>query len=104
MYRRSTSIISSVTAAALLLAGCGMFSAGNRAARNNPNFRAGYDDGCAAASTSGANPREAPFRDEALYNSDKAYHNGWSNGFAACRNDAMGNPQIDNPAMSPVPH
>ncbi|HEX3943822.1 MAG TPA: hypothetical protein VHW69_07030 [Rhizomicrobium sp.] len=104
MYSRCASIIPSLTITALLLAGCGMFSAADRAERNSPNFRAGYDDGCAAASTSGANPRAAPLRDDALYNSDKAYHNGWSNGFAACRNDAMGDPQIDNPVMSPVPH
>jgi hypothetical protein len=81
-----------------------MFSAADRAERNSPNFRAGYDDGCAAASTSGANPREGPFRNEALYESDKAYHAGWGNGLSACRNDATANPQFDNPAFSPIPH
>lgn len=104
MLLRCTHLLALLTFASLALTGCGMFSAADRAARNNPNFRAGYDDGCAAASTSGANPREEPLRDEALYNSDKAYHNGWSNGFTACRNDAMDNPQIDNPALNPVPH
>jgi hypothetical protein len=103
LSRRADTLIS-LTLASFMLAGCGMFSAADRAERNNPNFRAGYDDGCAAASTSGANPRQQPFRDDALYNSDKAYHNGWSNGFASCRNGTMDNPQVDNPMLSPVPH
>jgi hypothetical protein len=104
MVSRRLRILELLTLASFVLAGCGMFSAADRAQRNSPNFHAGYDDGCVAASTSGANPREEPLRDEALYKSDKAYRAGWSNGFSACRNDAAGNPQVDNPMLSPIPH
>ncbi|MFL5237591.1 MAG: hypothetical protein ACJ8EL_08300 [Rhizomicrobium sp.] len=88
---------------AFLLAGCGT-SAEDAALQKNPNFHAGYDDGCAAANTVGANPREsASPRDEELYNSDKAYHAGWGSGFSTCRNQMTGNQQLDNPLMNLTP-
>ncbi|MBV8799288.1 MAG: hypothetical protein JOY77_11590 [Alphaproteobacteria bacterium] len=87
----------------LALCGCGVFpTAADRAVRNSPNFRAGYDDGCAAASTRGANPREDPYRDEDAYQKDRAYHSGWSNGFAACRSDLGANP-VGGSAFNPAP-
>jgi len=89
--------------AAALLAGCGT-SAEDAALQKNPNFRAGYDDGCAAANTIGANPRESPSpRDEQLYNSDSAYHAGWGSGFSTCRSQMTGNQQLNNPVMNPTP-
>jgi hypothetical protein len=93
--------------AALLLAGCGLFpSAAERAVQKSPNFRAGYEDGCAAASATGVNPREGPYRDEALYNTNSAYRAGWGNGYSVCRGQATsaspGSP-LDNPAMNPSP-
>lgn len=76
---------------ALALSSCGLLqSDADRAMQKTPNYRAGYDDGCAAASTTGANPREQPYRDDTLYDSDKAYHAGWGSGFATCRNQTMG--------------
>ena len=71
--------------------------------QKSPSFRAGYDDGCAAASTTGANPRERPYRDEASYQNDRAYHAGWSSGFSACRSEVYGSP-VDTPAINPSPH
>jgi hypothetical protein len=92
---------------ALLLAACGLFpSAAERAVQKSPNFHAGYEDGCAAASATGVNPREGLYRDEALYNTNGAYRAGWSNGYSVCRGEATaaspGSP-LDNPAMNPNP-
>ncbi|MBV9571477.1 MAG: hypothetical protein JO056_09580 [Alphaproteobacteria bacterium] len=70
--------------------------------QKTPNYRAGYDDGCAAASTMGANPRGQPYRDDALYESDQAYRAGWSSGFATCRNQTMGGSLPGN-SLSPIP-
>ena len=74
-----------------------------RALQKNPNFREGYEDGCAAAG-GGANPREQPYRDDALYNADAAYRSGWNNGHSVCRNQ-MNTPASPggNPALSGVP-
>jgi hypothetical protein len=92
-------------AAALALSGCGLFpSAADRAMQKTPDFRAGYGDGCAAASTTGANPREGPYRDESLYSTSKAYRTGWGNGFAVCRNQgAAGAAPTVNGPLNPIP-
>lgn len=94
-----------------LLSACGLFaSPQQRAEAKTPNYRAGYDDGCAAASTEGANPREKAYRDEALFNTNHAYHAGWVSGFATCRNPGTGTntgrgSAFENPAMNPPqPH
>ncbi len=83
---------------ALCLCGC----AADRALRDSPNFRSGYDDGCAAASTVGANPRETPHRDEDSYKNDHAYHAGWSSGFSTCRNQNAGS-AAGAPSISAIP-
>jgi hypothetical protein len=65
---------------------------GSKAHRNDPNFQAGYSDGCASANASGADYRTGGrVRDDALYNSSQTYRSGWGTGFASC------NPQ-SNPA------
>jgi hypothetical protein len=86
---------------AAALAGCVLFPGReDRALQKNPNFRQGYEDGCAAASTAGANPREQqPYRDEALYASDAAYRSGWGNGFSVCRGNTAPPVSIGNPAL-----
>jgi hypothetical protein len=67
------------------LVGCMLFPGPEeRALQKNPSFRQGYEDGCAGAG-GGANPREQPYRDDALYNSDAAYRSGWNNGYSVCR-------------------
>src|SRR5437763_665720 len=90
---------------ALALAGCGLFpSAAERAVQKSPNFRAGYSDGCAAASATGANPREGAYRDEALYKSSQAYRAGWGNGYSLCRREGVGaepNSPLDSSVLNP---
>ena len=91
----------------LLLAGCGLFaSPRERAEARTPEYRQGYDDGCAAAGATGVNPREKPFRDEAMYKSNHAYHAGWSSGFSSCRNmnnnSTPGSP-LDDRIFNPNP-
>lgn len=84
------------------LAGCMLFvGPEERALQKNPNFREGYEDGCAAAG-GGANPREQPYRDDALYNSDAAYRSGWNDGLSVCRSQTNP-PAGGNPSLSGVP-
>lgn len=91
----------------LALAACGLFpSAAERAVQRSPNFKAGYNDGCAAASTAGANYREDAFRDEALYKTSAAYRAGWGNGYSICRREgtgAMPGSPLDNSVLNPSP-
>ena len=66
------------------LPGCG--SAAQRAQRASPDYRVGYDDGCASASTQGANKnKDSTVRDEEAYRSNPAYRSGWGTGYNACR-------------------
>jgi hypothetical protein len=85
----------------VVAAGCIFPSARDKALRRTPSFRAGYSDGCAAATAQGSNYREGPYRDEALYQSDEAYRAGWSNGFGTCRPAQPGNSPL--PGASPIP-
>ena len=87
-----------------VLAGCA--SPEERAEGRTPAFHDGYDDGCAAASTTGVNPREAPYRDDAMYKASHAYRAGWSSGFASCRNtggNAAPQSPLDNRVLNPSP-
>jgi hypothetical protein len=79
--------LSLVLCSALLLTGCMFFETrADRALKNQPNFQAGYDDGCASANGQGANMRHGNIvRDDALYESDKAYRVGWANGHSTCQ-------------------
>ncbi len=81
-----TGRLSLVVTSALMLTGCMFFETrGDRALRQQPNFRLGYDDGCATSNAQGANMRRGDtVRDDALYEADKAYRVGWANGHAAC--------------------
>jgi hypothetical protein len=90
--------------AGFTLAGCGLFpNAQERTMQKSPNFRAGYSDGCAAASVTGANPREGAYRDEALYTSNAAYRAGWGNGYSLCRGGAAPGAGLGNPVTNPIP-
>ena len=91
----------------LALSACGLFpNAQERAVQKSPNFRAGYTDGCAAASTSGANYREGAYRDDALYQTSAAYRSGWGNGFSVCRGEGTpaepGSP-LNSSVLNPTP-
>lgn len=77
-----------VCLAGLTLSGCAIFGGpGDRALRRSPNFRAGYSDGCAAATAQGANPREMK---DTLAGEDKLYRRGYATGFQSCRNGSAG--------------
>jgi hypothetical protein len=79
-----------VLALATLLSGCIFFeSRADRALRKQPNWQAGYHDGCATANAEGANMRRGDtVRDDALYDVDKAYRVGWAQGHQMCRRAA----------------
>jgi len=87
-----------------LLGGCIFFETrADRNLRQQPNFRIGYDDGCATATNQGANMRHGDtMRDDALYESDKAYRIGWAQGHNACRRAAPTS-QAPGPLSDPSP-
>jgi len=69
--------------ALITLAGCAVFGGPeDRALRRTPSFRAGYSDGCAAATGQSANPRETP---QSLANADKLYRRGYASGYQTCQ-------------------
>ena len=71
----------------LPLAGCGLLdSRAERAQRNSPDYKAGYNDGCSSAAAQGVSPRDTSLvRDEESYRTNPAYHAGWGTGFNGCR-------------------
>jgi hypothetical protein len=70
------------------LSGCIFFeTSGQRAMRNNPNFKVGYSDGCASASAHGTSYMGDKVRDDALFQTNQAYRAGWSNGYTVCNNE-----------------
>ena len=86
MLRKVPVSVALTLVAASLVSGCIFFpSAKDKALRNTPSFKAGYGDGCAAASTQSSNYREGPYKDQALYQSDQNYRAGWANGYQSCR-------------------
>lgn len=89
--------------AVVSLAGCGIFfpSARDRAAKNTPNFKSGYSDGCASATIQDTTYRTDTVRDEELYKSDKNYRAGWASGFYNCRNNATH--KLNEPGVGPIP-
>ena len=78
MFRRIA-----VLALASLLMSC--MTSADRKIQKLPDYRLGYDDGCATATNQGANMRRGDMvRDDSLYDSDKAYRAGWASGHSAC--------------------
>jgi hypothetical protein len=70
----------------LCIAGCAVFGRGeDHSLQKNPNFREGYEDGCAAATNHGADLRDRPVGDQQLLAKDEAYREGWNTGFHTCR-------------------
>ena len=61
-----------------------------RAMRNDPNFKAGYSDGCASANARGASFTGEKVRDETLFKTSQPYRAGWSNGYSTCNNQLYG--------------
>ena len=82
-----------------LLAGCIAF--GSKAS-GDPNFQAGYSDGCASPTASGANYRTGgQIRDDALYKESQPYRSGWGTGFASC--NPRRSPSGTDPNMGGMP-
>ncbi len=91
-----------LAALALLVAGCALFeSPEEKAMRNSPSFKAGYEDGCAAETAAGTDYRDRPVMDKSLYESDAAYRSGWSSGRQACRRTPL--PSSATPGANPIP-
>jgi hypothetical protein len=90
-----------VTLLTLLLVLPGCESAAQRAQRSSPDYRIGYDEGCASAGAQGANTRQdSTTRDEDAYRSNPAYHAGWGAGFNACH---LGQAQPTQPGVPAMP-
>jgi hypothetical protein len=88
-------------AALLALTGCIFFgSARERAMRKDPNFQAGYGDGCASANARGTNYRGDQVRDDAAYQVSQPYRAGWAAGYSTCNNQLSTNP---NPNVNGLP-
>jgi hypothetical protein len=69
------------------LGGCAVFGGpADRALRRTPDFRAGYSDGCAAATAQSANPRD---QRTSLAGETLAYRRGYADGVSACRRGAV---------------
>jgi hypothetical protein len=88
-------------ALALTLGGCIFFDTPHdRAMRKDPNFQAGYSDGCASANSRGTNYRGDKIRDDALYQTSQPYRSGWGAGYSICDNQLGRN---SNPNSSDLP-
>jgi hypothetical protein len=100
---RRPSHIVIVAAAAVVLSGCGILfpSRSQRAARENPDFQAGYSDGCAAANQQDTNYRREMTRDESLYRTNKNYRTGWGSGFYNCHTNLSHDPT--QAGVGPIP-
>ncbi|HEY5339092.1 MAG TPA: hypothetical protein VIJ85_12865 [Rhizomicrobium sp.] len=71
----------------LTLGGCVLFGGpADRALRRTPAYRDGYSDGCAAASTPSANPRNTQ---DSLTEEDRIYRRGWAGGYQACKRTSV---------------
>ena len=70
----------------LALSGCIFFeSHAERAMIKDPNYQAGYSDGCASANAAGTDYRHGSnVRDDALYAASRPYRAGWAAGYASC--------------------
>lgn len=73
---------------ALSLTAC--VSAETRALRKSPDYRAGYDDGCSAATAAGTSYKGVAVRNDEAYQSIKAYRLGWNSGYSSCRRTTPG--------------
>jgi hypothetical protein len=74
--------ILAVVLTASALAGCAVFgSSADRALRRSPNFKAGYADGCSAATAQTANPRDDK---DTLAGEDRIYRRGYAMGYQTC--------------------
>ncbi|ABS62489.1 hypothetical protein Plav_0866 [Parvibaculum lavamentivorans DS-1] len=88
----------SLALAFLALAGCGL---GRSEYADEPNYKAGYSDGCWTATSRVPGDPSTITRNEEAFKVDKAYNAGWKSGYNACqiRSDtsgSMGMPDSSN--------
>ena len=105
MTNRFAFLVPAVLGASLLLSGCVFFeSKQDRALEKTTEFKDGYSDGCATASTQAANyAANNMVRDQTLFKTNRAYRQGWSAGYSGCR-PVIGPPQPQNgPVADPTP-
>jgi hypothetical protein len=103
---KTTAMRACVMILCLPLLGCA-----SSAESRSPDFKAGYSDGCASANLQGADKRDSSLtRDDAAYQTNKAYRAGWGSGLGACRRmdepqtPASGGGQFGGPfGAPPVP-
>ena len=65
-----------------ITAGCGM---GKSEYADEPNYKAGYSDGCWTATSQVPGDPSTITRNEEAWKGDKAYNAGWRSGYSACR-------------------
>lgn len=105
MTVRTAARLAAIALVGVALSGCVVFeSRADRELEKTPNFKDGYSDGCATASTKAANYNESNMvRDETLFKTDRAYRTGWSAGYSGCR-PIVGPQQPENgPVADPSP-
>jgi len=105
MTTRIALVLPVALAASVALSGCVFFeSRQDRALEKTAEFKDGYSDGCATASTQSANYAESNMvRDQTLFKTNRAYRQGWSAGYAGCR-PVIGPQQPQNgPVADPYP-
>ena len=91
-------------AMALAAALTGCTSAQERAMQNSQPYRAGYSDGCLAATNAGASYRHGPVQNEEAFNSIPAYRAGWKSGYSSCRRTVRApGAESGNPIPDPSP-
>ena len=81
---------------AAFVAGCGM---GRSEHADDPNYKAGYSDGCWTATSQVPGDPSTITRNEEAWKGDKAYNAGWRSGYSACR-IRQGGGAMDMPDMS----
>jgi hypothetical protein len=105
MTFRAAIALSLTLALSTALSGCVVFeSRQDRALEKTAEFKDGYSDGCATASTKSANYAESNMvRDDTLFRTNRGYRQGWSAGYAGCR-PIVGPPEPQNgPVADPTP-
>ncbi len=70
----------------LFIAGC-MSGEEREALAADPNYGAGYSDGCHTAGTRVQGFDKTITRDDDLFDRSKGYRAGWKSGYAACGGD-----------------
>ncbi len=104
MFGKSAVRFGALALSAVLLSGCGFLfeTRAERATRNSPDFKSGYEDGCATANSQGTDYGRRSTRDDLLYRTSKPYRAGWAAGVSSCQSN-LSQDQPGAPQRSPIP-